>query len=128
MTITPVAAWLFSFLTVFVVLFLIALSLGAPWGEMTMGGKYPGKLPRRIRFAVIIQAVLLAMIALLILTRGGIIFTNYFEFSQKAIWGVVVFCGISAVLNTITPSKKERLLWAPIAWLMFSCSLWLALN
>lgn len=52
-------AYLFSALIAFVVLFQFALALGVPWGEMALGGKYPGRLPSRMRIAALIQVVVL---------------------------------------------------------------------
>jgi len=57
-----------------------------------------------------------------VLTRAGLIFVNYFEFSKSAIWFVVALCVISAILNTITPSKKERMLWSPVTITLVACA------
>lgn len=116
------AAYIFSFLTVLVMFFQLALALGAPWGEMAMGGKYPGRFPPKLRITAIVQMLLLGFVALVVLTRAGLIFENYFEFSKSAIWFVVALCAISAILNTITPSKKERMLWSPVTIILVACA------
>jgi len=116
------AAYIFSFLTVLVMFFQLALALGAPWGEMAMGGKYPGRFPPKLRITAIVQMLLLGFVALVVLTRAGLIFENYFEFSKSAIWFVVALCAISAILNTITPSKKERMLWSPVTITLVACA------
>lgn len=121
-------AYLFSALIVFVVLFQFALALGAPWGEMAMGGKFPGRFPRGMRIAALVQIVVLAFIALIVLTRAGVIFSEYLAISKSAIWGVVVFCLVGAILNTITPSKKERMLWAPVTIALLICATFVAMN
>jgi len=121
-------AYLFSILTAIVVAFQFALALGAPWGEMAMGGKFPGKFPTHMRIAAIIQLVVLVIIASVVLTRAGLMFEDYLALSKKAIWGVVVFCLLGAILNTITPSKKERMLWAPITIALLICSINVALG
>lgn len=122
------AAYLYSVLMAFVVLFQIALALGAPWGELAMSGKFPGRFPPRMRVAALVQAVVLIFIALIVLARAGVTLNALFDFSKVAIWGVVAFNLLSAILNSITPSKKERRLWAPITIVLFLCSLYIALN
>ena len=122
------AAYLFSVLIAFVVLFQFALALGAPWGEMAMGGKFPGRLPPRMRIAALIQVVVLTFIALIVLTRAGVVLNEYSAISKPAIWGVVLFSLVGAILNTITPSKKERMLWAPVATVLLICAIYVAVN
>lgn len=117
------AAYIFCSLTASVVIFQMALALGAPWGEMAMGGKYPGRFPTKMRIAALVQLVLLIFIALIVLTRAGIFFEQLFEMSKTAIWFVVALCVVSAILNVITPSTKERLLWAPVTIVMVICVL-----
>ena len=121
-------AYLFSALIAFAVLFQLALALGAPWGEMALGGKYPGRLPPRMRIAALIQVVVLTLIALIVLTRAGVVLNEYSAISKSAIWGVVVFSLVGAILNTITPSKKERMLWAPVAIVLLICATYVAVN
>jgi len=116
------AACIFSFLTVLVMFFQLALALGAPWGEMAMGGKYPGRFPPKLRITAIVQMLLLGFVALVVLTRAGLIFANYFELSKSVIWFVVALCAISAISNTITPSKKERMLWSPVTIILVACA------
>lgn len=118
-----ISAYIFSLLMGGVVLFQLALALGAPWGEMAMGGKFPGRFPPHMRIAALVQMVLLVLIALVVLTRAGLVLNDYFEFSKSAIWFVIIFCTLAAILNNITPSKKERMLWAPVTIVLFICSI-----
>jgi len=122
------AAYLFSVLVVFIMLFQFALALGAPWGELAMGGKYPGRFPLQMRIVALLQVVVLGFIMLIVLTRAGVVLNEYSSISKSAIWGVVVFSLIGAILNTITPSKKERMLWAPVAIALFVCSTYVAVS
>lgn len=121
-------AWLFSLLIAVVAIFQLALALGVPWGEMAMGGKFPGRLPPGMRIAALIQIVLLGFIALVVLTRAGIVLRELSAPSRVAIWVVVVFCLVSAILNAITPSRKERMLWAPVSFVLFACATYVALS
>lgn len=117
------AAYIFSILTLVAIIFQIALALGAPWGEMAMGGKFPGRFPTKMRIAAIVQIMILVFIVLVVLTRAGLLYEEYLLLSKSVIWGVVVFCLIGAVLNTITPSKKERALWAPVTIVLSICGI-----
>ena len=121
-----ISAYIFSALTAVVVLFQFALALGAPWGEMAMGGKFPGRYPPRMRVAALIQMVPLTLILLVVLTRAGLVFDEYFELSKSVIWFVVAYMALGTVLNIITPSKKERMLWAPVAVVLLICSFFVA--
>jgi len=68
-------------------LFQLSLALGFPWGELAMGGKYPGRFPPKMRIVAIAQIVVLGLISLIVLTRAGMLFWEYFTFSKTAIWG-----------------------------------------
>jgi len=117
-----ISAYIFSTLTFVVAIFQLALALGAPWGEMAMGGKFPGRFPPQMRVAALVQMLLLSLIALVVLTRAGLVFGEYFEFSKLLIWFVVAFFVVGTILNTITPSKRERMLWAPVTFVLLICS------
>ena len=120
---TTVAAYVFcAFIAVGVILQL-GLALGAPWGELAMGGKYPGRFPPNMRVGALIQLALLLLTALIVLVRAGLVFDVYFEVSKSAVWFVVALFVVSTILNVITPSKKERMLGAPLASILLTCSL-----
>jgi hypothetical protein len=110
------------------VLFQLAMALGAPWGEYAMGGKYPGKFPPKIRIAAVIQLLILIFFGVIGLIRSGFIFSSFFDFSSKAIWFVVGFFVLGSLMNLITPSKKERNIWAPITFILLLASLRIALS
>ena len=116
------ATYVFSFLTAVAMLFQLALVLGAPWGEMAMGGKFPGRFSLKLRISAVVQMLLLALMAMVVLTRAGFVFSELFELSKSAIWFVVALCVVSAILNTITPSKKERMLWSPVTIILVICA------
>jgi hypothetical protein len=120
---TTVLAYIFCFFTAVIVILQLALALGAPWGEMAMGGKFPGRFPPKMRVAAIIQLVLLLLVALIVLVRAELVFGEYFEISRSAVWFVVALFVVSSILNIITPSKKERMMGAPIAIILLTCSL-----
>jgi len=108
------SALIFTVLTGIVILFQLGLAMGMPWGSASMGGKFPGKYPPEMRIVAIISIVVLCLIGLIVLTRAQMLFPQFMPFSKIGIWMVVVFCSIGTILNTITPSKIERI-WAPVA-------------
>lgn len=119
---------IYSALTFIVIIFQIALALGKPWGEYAMGGKFPGKYPISMRIATIFPVMILILTEIVILTKAGYIFPNLFSFSQKAIWIIVILSMLGAILNSITPSKKERKIWAPVSYVLLICALLIAIK
>jgi hypothetical protein len=128
MRVTRVAATLFTIVTAGVILFQFALALGVPWGSYAMGGVFPGVFPSVMRFAALMQAALLVVTSLVVLSRCGMLLRRLFRPSKWAIWLVVVLGLISVVLNSITPSAGEKAIWQPVAVLLFVCSLTVALT
>lgn len=117
------ASMVYSTVTVFAVLFQLALAAGVPWGEFAMAGKFPGRLPLKVRIAAIIQAMLLVLFAMVVAARSGSYLPSWYESSQSYIWLVVFISASSLFLNLITPSKWERIIWAPVAAIMLWSSL-----
>lgn len=103
-----------AILTGVVILFQFCLSIGLPWGAASMGGKYPGVYPQKMRVVAVVNMVLLSVLMMIVLVNAGLILPQFMSFSEIAIWFVVAFYAIGTVLNTITPSKIERI-WAPVA-------------
>jgi len=121
------AAWIYLTLAGLAVVFQLGLAIGMPWGEVAMGGRYPGKFPHHMRGAAVIQAVFLATLATVVLIRAGWLLEEWFEPSKRLIWVVVAFAGLSVVLNLTTPSKWERRLWGPVTVLMLISSIAVAI-
>lgn len=112
MKIQRAAAYTYTALSIFVIAFQIALAAGAPWGEYAMGGEFPGELPTAMRVAAVLQACFIAWLARAV-WRGK---------SRWQIRTAVAISLLSLVMNSMTPSLKERNLWAPVALLMFLSS------
>ena len=79
-----------------------------------------------MRIAALVQIVVLVFIVLIVLTRAGVILDEFSSLSKSVIWAVVVFSLVGAILNTITPSKKERMLWAPVSLVLLICATYVA--
>ena len=128
MAIARVAAIIYAIVTFGVVAFQIALAAGAPWGTYAMGGASPGQFPPALRIAAIIQAVLLAGMAAVILARAGLVLPGWSRVSHWLVWIVAALTALSLVLNLITPSAGERAIWAPILALLLLSSLIVAFS
>ena len=126
MDIRRIAGIVYTAATAIVVAFQIALALGAPWGAYAMGGAYPGQFPPAMRVAALIQAGILLGFAGIVLARAGIALRAWERVSRWMVWVVVAFAALSLVLNLITPSAGERMLWAPVALVLLVCSLLVA--
>ena len=126
MDIRRIAGIVYTAATAVVVAFQIALALGAPWGAYAMGGAYPGQFPPALRIAALVQAGILIGLAGIVLARAGIALKGWEHVARWMVWVAVVFSAVSLVLNLITPSAGERMLWAPVAFALLVCSLTVA--
>jgi len=126
MDIRRIAGIVYSAATAVVVAFQIALALGAPWGAYAMGGVFPGQFPPAMRVGALVQAGILLGFAGIVLARAGIALRTWERVSRWMIWVVVGFSAVSLVLNLITPSAGERMLWVPVAFALLVCSLMVA--
>lgn len=122
------AALVYAVVSLGVIAFQLALAAGAPWGAYAMGGAFPGQFPPEMRVAAVVQAVILALLSLVVLARAGITLLKWSHTSRWLIWVVVAFSAISLILNTITPSAGERAIWAPVALIMLICSVIVAVS
>jgi len=114
------AARLFLALTALVIAFHLALILGAPWGHLTSGGHWPWVLPIEGRVVSTLSIVALTLVARTVAERAGLAKATLPRWSYAA---VLVWLGLGAALNTITPSPMERALWLPVILVMLACAL-----
>lgn len=119
-----VAAVLFAGL----VLFQLALALGAPWGRAAYGGQN-AELSTQLRIMSAIAAVVWSGVALVVLKRAG--FDLWAPLPAAwvpvAIWVVVALLAVAIVMNAITPSALERAIWLPVTILLFGSTLTVAI-
>ncbi|MBN2280669.1 MAG: hypothetical protein JXQ65_08815 [Candidatus Marinimicrobia bacterium] len=118
---------IFTFLSGIVMLFQACLVAGLPWGAASMGGKFPGRYPPKMRVVAIANILVLLLITGIVLSRAGLVAPSMMPFSKIAVWFVVAFFGLGTVMNAITPSKIERI-WAPVAGIQLITSIIIALN
>lgn len=117
------AAVIYALATLVVVGFQLALAAGAPWGEYAMGGRITGRFPPPMRVAAVVQAVVLLILALVVLDKGGIVALGWTAALPWLAWVPVVVSVLSAVMNAATRSRVERRLWLPVAIVMLLSSI-----
>lgn len=123
------AAYALVVVQVLVALFQLALVLGAPMGEYTMGGQNAGTLPVRLRFVAALSMLLnLAIGGHYLAQTGAVVTLLTTDLNQIANWGLVAFTGVGLILNSISRSKKERQLWVPVLLLAVACAVIVALG
>lgn len=122
------AVIIFLILSTMAILFQLALALGAPWGEYAMGGKFPGKLPFKMRIIAIFQAFVILIFAIIVLIRSGIVLNHFYYIGRVAIWIVVGYFVLGSILNLMTTSKGERLIWGPVTIIMLITSFVVAIS
>ena len=99
----------------------VLLICGLPLGEFTMGGRYK-VLPPALRLAAA-SSILLQLFGALILLQGGGFMNMWFGVTLTRIicYAYGGFFAINAVMNLISPSKKEKFVMTPLAALEAVC-------
>lgn len=121
------SAIIFAILSGIVIIFQACLAAGAPWGAASMGGKFPGKYPPKMRVVDVINILLILFVTSIVLSKANMILPQMYSFATIAIWAIVVFSLAATIMNTITPSKIERI-WAPVGLIQLITSLIVALQ
>jgi hypothetical protein len=128
MDIATIAALVFAVVAGGVVAFQLALALGAPWGAYAMGGAFPGRFPPPLRFAAVVQAVVIGLLAVVVLSAAGLVLPDLAVAFPWLVWVPVVVSALAVVLNSISRSAGERRIWVPVAMLLLVSSLIVALD
>ena len=113
--------------TLLVVLFQLGVAAGKAWGEYTMGGRYPGRLPAVMRVAALVQALVLAALAGLVLDGAGLVDLGWADRTAWILWVPVVVSAIAFVLNASSRSELEKRLWVPVTIVLLGSSLAVAI-
>ena len=114
MGLEQMAAILYALIIALVVLFQLCLIFGAPWGQITQGGRYEGPLPVGGRVVATLSVPTLIFMAASIISAAGLV-PNWADWTAYA---AIAIQALSTTLNWITPSQKERLVWSPITSIM----------
>jgi hypothetical protein len=110
-----VFAFVYALATAVVVVFQLGVAAGKAWGEYTMGGRYPGRLPVLLRVAALAQAAVLTVLAAIVLDAAGVGDLGWVAQLGWLPWVPVVVSGMSLVLNASTSSEPEKRTWVPVA-------------
>jgi hypothetical protein len=108
--------------------FQLALALGAPWGELTLGGRWKGRLPPVVRLIPLISVATLGVFSIVILARAGYDVPLIQGSFRALTWVVVGYCALGCIANAITPSARERRLWLPVVLGMLLLSVAVAVS
>jgi hypothetical protein len=128
MDVTNIAALVFAIAAIGVVAFQLALALGAPWGRYAMGGAIPGRFPPPLRVAAAVQAVVIALLAVAVLSAAGLALPEVAVTFPWLVWVAVVVSALAVVLNAVSRSAGERRIWVPVAAVLLVSSLLVALD
>mgnify|MGYP005830433107 CR=1 FL=1 len=101
------------------VLMHLANAAGAPLGRLTVGGRYPGRLPLFWRALALVQAALLCAMAGAVLARAGAVTLPL----APLFWPALALTLLSLAANAASPSRPERLLWTPLLFFMAAAAL-----
>ena len=113
--------------TAVVVAFQLGVAAGKAWGEYTMGGRYRGRLPPVMRVAALVQAVVLALLAVIVLDAAGLVGLDWTEDIEWLPFVPVVVAAQTHVLNASSRSEPERRTWTPVAIVLLVSSLAVAI-
>lgn len=115
---TRAAAWVYLALTAGVVAFHLALILGAPWGGVTMAGRWPGVLPAEGRVTSALSILMLVLFGRVVAERAGL--------ARRWLpgWGigvVILYLVAGAVAHVLSPVTLERAIWLPVIQAQLAC-------
>ncbi len=93
----------------------LGLFLGASWGRLTLGGRWPGALPLSVRPLAALAALLLVWLIAVVLDYANLI---ALELPGWMIWPALALTLLTTLANLATPSLPERRLWGPVTVVM----------
>jgi hypothetical protein len=125
MTVAAVAAVV---LLAVIVLFQLALALGAPFGRAAWGGQHEGVLPTRLRIASALVAVVVYPILILyVLASGTLVEVGWLPIGPAGMWVLAGFFALGTVANLASRSRPERI-WGPVSLVLAVCAAIIAME
>lgn len=105
-----------------IVVFQLALALGAPLGYAAWGGQHPAVLPMRLRIASGAAAlVIYPLIILVVLASAGMIDADWLPGDGTVVmWVLAGVLALGALANFASRSPRERV-WGPVALAVAAC-------
>lgn len=123
-----VFAYIFIGIAIFITVLQLALAFGAPLGEFTMGGRFPGKLPVKMRLAAIIQIIILFFFTAIVISKAELALDAFYDVARIGIWFVLAFFVFGSIMNLSSPSKKEKMLLGPLNIVALICTFMVAIS
>jgi hypothetical protein len=105
------AAWVFLAGIAMLAVFHLCLIAGAPWGHLTMGGRWEGALPLAGRAISALSVLILSWLGFVVAGAAGL------RLSLPPTWAkgaVLVYFALAILAHIVTPSAPERALWLPV--------------
>ena len=127
-TVSDWAALVGSLLVVGLAIFQVLLAAGQPLGHAAFGGKF-SVLPRRLRIASGLSALMFTLALCFILARAGQL--GDVRNAAPIRVGMWVFVGVfllSTLANAASSSRWERRCMAPLALVLTTCCVVVALH
>lgn len=109
----------------------VALAVGAPWGGIAWGGVEDGQLSEQLRVASAVAAVVLTWMALVLLTRGGVIPKTRVvpsRYLRVETWAIAGLMAINTLGNLASGNPFEQLVFAPATALLTALAVYLAMR
>lgn len=106
--------------------FQFALAFGAPFGEFTQGGKQP-VLTRKERYASAVSGVALLVMLAYVLSAAGASLLVREPVLSIGLWIITIYLALNTLANASSKSKKERLVMAPLSFVLFAIFLFFAI-
>lgn len=109
-------------------MFQLLLAFGAPLGNLAWGGKYK-ILPLSLRIGSFISALIFVFAGIIMLEKANLIsFINSPAFVSISIWFFAVLFGLSSLGNIMSKSRLEKRIMTPVALIIFSLCLIIAIG
>lgn len=122
-----VAAWAFAAILALLLMLQFALALGAPLGHFAWGGQHR-TLPVALRISSVLSIIIYVAVGLLVLDHANIIDLLPVAFTGVAIWVVFIYLALGVVMNGFSRSRHERYTMTPVALVLASLTLVVALS
>jgi hypothetical protein len=99
-----------------IIVFQMALALGAPLGKAAWGGRHEGVLPRRLRIASGVAAlVIYPLIVVAVLGSAGLVDGDFLPGNRRQLmWVFVGLFTLGGIANFVSRSAIERY-WGPVS-------------
>jgi hypothetical protein len=106
--------------------FQVALAAGAPFGRAAWGGSHE-RLPRKLRVASALAAGVWVLATLVVLADAGFDASPIpASVADWATWVLAALLLLGAVMNFLSRSRLERIIWGPIALVLAGLTAYVA--